>query len=229
MSAAAVADREAHEAVARFGMWLFIATDALSFGAFLLAYALVRVRADSWPDLSARLSLPLPALATVLLVASSLTMARGRRRTTLALGAAFVALQAIEWLALRRHGVGFASDRAASSFFVITGWHGLHVVAALIAVAVAGTRRAVALLWQFVDAVWIVLFSVFYLAPRLQGVALVGLGLAAALGFAAVIALPMDLRREPLAVKVIFVLPLLLPILFTVALVADALVPGLRP
>jgi cytochrome c oxidase subunit 3 len=229
MSEGPVADSAAREEVGRFGMWVFLVTDAMSFGALLLAYALLRARADAWPDVAARLDLPLPALATLLLLLSSLTMARGRVAATLALGAAFVALQAFEWLTLGRHGVGFAADRAASSFFVVTGWHGLHVLVGLVLVAVAGARRAVALFWQFVDAVWVVLFAVFYLAPRVHGLAVVALGFGAAAGFVALIAFAMNLRGEPRAVKVMFVLPFAFPIAFTVALVADALTKGIRP
>ncbi|HEX8950357.1 MAG TPA: cytochrome c oxidase subunit 3, partial [Polyangia bacterium] len=153
------------EPVARFGMWVFLVTDAMSFGALLLAYAVLRAGADAWP--AARLDLRLAAVATLALVASSLTLARGRIVATLALGVAFLGLQALEYATLARHGVGFAADRAASIFFAATGWHGLHVVAGLVALAVA--RRspggAAALFWQFVDAVWIVLFTAFYLAP----------------------------------------------------------------
>jgi hypothetical protein len=59
--------------------------------------------------------------------------------------------------------------------------------------------------------------------------AAVALGLAAAAGFAAIVFFPMNLRGEPRAVKVVFVLPLVLPIVFTVALVADAATRGIRP
>jgi heme/copper-type cytochrome/quinol oxidase subunit 3 len=229
MTEAPVAGSADREPVARFGMWVFLVTDAMSFGALLLAYALLRVRADAWPDVAARLHLPLPALATLLLLASSLTMARGRVAATLALGTAFLALQAFEWWTLGRHGVGFAADRAASSFFAVTGWHGLHVIAGLVLVALAGARRPVALFWQFVDAVWVVLFAVFYLAPRTHGVAVVALACGAAAGFVALIAFAMNLRGEARAVKVMFVLPFAFPILFTVALVADAMIKGIRP
>ncbi|MCU1279824.1 MAG: cytochrome c oxidase subunit [bacterium] len=229
MSAPAVAESAAREPVARFGMWVFLVTDAMAFGALLLAYALLRARAEAWPDVAARVHLPLPALATVLLLVSSLTLARGRVVATNALGGAFVGLQAFEWIALGRHGVGFAADRAASSFFVLTGWHGLHVLVGLLLLAVAGARKPVALFWQFVDAVWIVLFTVFYLAPRAHGAAVAALALAAAAGFAAVIAFAMNLRGEPRAVKVMFVLPFAFPVLFLVALVADALAGGIRP
>ena len=86
-----------------------------------------------------------------------------------------------------------------------------------------------ALFWQFVDAVWIVLFAAFYLAPAVPTPAAVALGVVAAAGFAAVVFFAMNLRREPRAVKVIFMVPLALPIVFVVALVADAIGRGARP
>jgi heme/copper-type cytochrome/quinol oxidase subunit 3 len=210
---------------ARFGMWVFLVTDAMSFGALLLACAVLRVRADHWSPVA--VNLPLAAVAALALFASSLTLLRGRVAVTLALGAAFVAAQAFEWTALLRHGG--ATDLAASLFFVVTGWHGLHVLAGLVALGARRRSPSAALFWQFVDAVWIVLFTVFYLAPRVPAPAAIALGVAAAGGFAAVVFFAMNLRGEPRAVKVVFVVPLVLPILFTVALVADAATAGIRP
>jgi cytochrome c oxidase subunit 3 len=229
MSAAAVAAEERPSATGRFGMWAFLVTDATSFGALLLCYAVLRARAEAWPDAGARLNLPLAAVATLALLGSSLTLLRGRLLATLALGAAFVGAQAFEYIMLARHGVGFGSDLAASLLFVTTGWHGLHVVAAGIALAVARRSPAAALFWQFVDAVWLVLFAAFYLAPALHAPAAAAIGVAAAAGFATFVLFAMNLRGERRAVKVGFVLPLALPILYTVALVADALGRGLRP
>jgi heme/copper-type cytochrome/quinol oxidase subunit 3 len=221
------------EPVARFGMWVFLVTDAMSFGALLCTYAVLRARAESWPDLAARVNLPLAAVATLVLLASSITLARGKRIATLALGVAFLGAQAFEYATMVRHGVGFGTDAAASIFFATTGWHGLHVLAGVIALGCA--RRAdiasgsPALFWQFVDALWIVLFAAFYLAPAVPTPAAIALGVAAAAGFAAVVFFAMNLRREPRAVKVVFMVPLALPIAFIVALVADAIGRGVRP
>lgn len=221
------------EPVARFGMWIFLVTDAMSFGALLSAYAVLRARAESWPDMAARVSLPLGAVATLVLLASSLTLARGKRLATLALGVAFLGAQAIEYTLMARHGAGFGRDPAASIFFATTGWHGLHVVAGVIALACARGNNVAAgspaLFWQFVDAVWIILFAAFYLAPAVPTPAAVALGVAAAAGFAAVVFFAMNLRREPRTVKVVFMVPLALPIAFVVALVADSVGHGLRP
>ena len=167
------------------GMWIFLAADALSFAALLIAYGVLRARATAWPSAAARLDLPLGAALTYILLASSTTMAlatgaarAGRAKTaarwlwtTIALGAVFVAGQAFEWRALVSHGFGLAFDQAASSYYVCTGWHGAHVVAGL-TILLARTRTisnadklaVAALFWHFVDAVWIVVFTFVYLA-----------------------------------------------------------------
>jgi heme/copper-type cytochrome/quinol oxidase subunit 3 len=168
------------------GMWIFLAADAASFAALLIAYAVLRARAAAWPDALARLNLPLGGALTYILLASSTTMALavGAARAgrppavatrwlwaTIALGALFVAGQALEWRTLVAHGIGVASDQAAASYYVCTGWHGAHVIAGL---ALLVTRRraandadklaVAALFWHFVDAVWIVVFTSVYLA-----------------------------------------------------------------
>jgi heme/copper-type cytochrome/quinol oxidase subunit 3 len=232
MSTAPVADAPAPPAAAptgRLGMWVFLVTDASSFGALLLSYAILRARAGSWPDAAARLNLPLAAVAAALLVASSWTLVRGWIAPTLALGALFLGAQIFEYAALARHGIGIGADPAASIFFVATGWHGLHVLAGLIALAAARRSPGAALFWQFVDALWVVLFTAFYLGPAVGTAAAVALGVAAACGFFAIVFFAMNLRRERRAVKLMFVLPLAFPVLFVVALVADALARGIRP
>jgi hypothetical protein len=77
--------------------------------------------------------------------------------------------------------------------------------------------------------VWILLFAVYYQVPAVPTPAAIGLGAAAAVGFAAVVVFALNLRREPRAVKVVFMVPLALPIAFIVALVADAVGRGVRP
>lgn len=216
---------------ARLGMWVFLVTDALSFAALFIAYAVLHARAETWAPVGAHANLALAGAATVALVASSPLVARGRVVVSLALGVVFLGLQAVEYATLL--GSGLPRDLASSSFFVITGWHGLHVVAGLVALAVATRRRDIlppaALFWQLVDALWIVIFAVLYLVPRVDGAVAWTLALGALAGFALVVVWPMNLRREPRAVKVIFVSPLVLSAIYFVALVADASHKGVRP
>lgn len=193
----------------KVGMWTFLATDAMGFGGLLLAYAVLRTRAPGWPDPALRHDRPLAGALTFVLLVSGATMsgavaalrARNRplARTLLALtvlcGAVFLAGQAAEFhdLATARD-VGLGADLAASFFYVITGYHGLHVLVGLLVLAALGLRsgsipaagpasgtasapeaedvaRAIrawdvaSLYWQFVDAVWIVIFTALYLLP----------------------------------------------------------------
>ena len=165
----------------RIGMAIFLATDVMGFGGLLLAFAVLKARALGWPDPGVRLDRLLASVLTALLLASGITMsaalaaARAGRSTarrwlviTATLGAAFVAGQLFEFHGLGERHLGLTADHAASLFYVLTGFHGLHVVAG-IAVLLGVSRRArpeslevAALYWQFVDLVWIVIFAAVY-------------------------------------------------------------------
>ena len=169
----------------RIGMAIFVGSDVMGFGGLLLAYAVLRVRAASWPDPALRFDRTLAAVLTALLLASSATMsaalvaARERRPgvrrwlvVTAALGAAFLAGQAMEFRALAgERQLSLAADQAAAIFYVVTGFHGLHVAAGVLALLAVSRRQAresievVALYWQFVDLVWIAIFTLVYLLP----------------------------------------------------------------
>jgi cytochrome c oxidase subunit III len=171
-------------ATGRLGMWIFLVTDAISFAALLIAYGVLRARSDTWPAAATWLDVPLAAIATFVLLGSSLTMAlavdaadAGRARAaaglvaaTGALGLVFLGAQAFEYAALARRGVGFAHGQPASTFYACTGWHGAHLVVGLAYLAVVGARRrpaslrTCALFWQFLDAMWILIFTFVYLA-----------------------------------------------------------------
>ncbi|MES1205637.1 MAG: heme-copper oxidase subunit III [Pseudomonadota bacterium] len=188
------------------GMWVFLATDAMGFGGLLLAYAVLRARAGTWPDPSVRFDRSLAAGLTFVLLFSGATMTatlvaarEGKRRTarlllalTVLAGLAFVAGQAAEFhaLAQARH-VGLTADHAAALFYVITGYHGLHVLVGVLVLALVGLRHlggrasagapaavdhlglgalgVASLFWQFVDVVWIVIFTILYLLPVARG------------------------------------------------------------
>jgi heme/copper-type cytochrome/quinol oxidase subunit 3 len=96
---------------------------------------------------------------------------------TLALGAVFLINQGAEYVGLLRRGVTISSSMFGSTFFTVTGFHGLHVLAGLIVLAImfvlgkrglltsrrSDTLGAIGYYWHFVDVVWIVVFSVIYL------------------------------------------------------------------
>jgi cytochrome c oxidase subunit 3 len=167
------------------GMWTFLATDAMGFAGLLIAYGILRVRADVWPDARSRLALAPAAAVTFALLLSSLTMTlatrapsirarRGWLVATLALGVAFLAGAAIEYAHLLAGAspMGLTSDLFASTFYVVTGFHALHVLAGLIGVGFmlrakygAQEIETMGLYWHFVDAAWMPIFSFIYLWP----------------------------------------------------------------
>jgi len=173
----------------KIGMWMFLATDAMGFAGLLMVYAVLRVRADQWPDAQERLAVLQAALMTAALVTSSFTMTlavraarAGRRKardawhaTTVVLGAAFLAGQVLEYrhLVTGPAPMGLRTDLFAGTFYAITGYHGLHVLAGVLILAgmlLAPRTRArslevAAIFWHFVDLAWIPIFTFVYLLP----------------------------------------------------------------
>jgi len=172
------------------GMWLFLASEAMLFGALFSGYALLRTGASSWPAPSSRLNLGLAGGNTLVLIVSSVSMLRAVRAAragdwrrsrimlaiTIALGVLFLGIKGTEWAGHLAAGERPASDTFFAIYYTLTGVHALHVAGGLIALMwlVAGSpgrdREAqasrvslVGLYWQFVDVVWLVLFCTVYL------------------------------------------------------------------
>lgn len=178
--------------IGKLGMWIFLATDLMTFGGLFFAHLMLRARHPEWPLLTRVPGLALPAAMTAVLLGSSVLMLLALRRAragdrrgaarllaaTAAGGVLFLLGQALEWRHLIRAGHSLTSGTFPPTFFVATGFHGLHVLAgALVLLAVAfGVARgrflvndaggvAVAgLFWQFVDAVWLLILGFVYLA-----------------------------------------------------------------
>ncbi|AVR97599.1 heme-copper oxidase subunit III family protein [Pseudoduganella armeniaca] len=188
-------------------MWIFLLSDTFIFGTFLTGYMSVRIAATTqWPNPSEvfaltiaghTLPLILIAIMTFVLITSSGTMAlavnyayrreRGRcaalMMATAAFGALFVSMQAFEWSKLIAEGVRpwsnpMGSAQFGASFFMITGFHGMHVSAGVIYLLIVARRvlagryertgnydivEIAGLYWHFVDLVWVFIFALFYL------------------------------------------------------------------
>ncbi|MBE7416447.1 MAG: heme-copper oxidase subunit III [Ideonella sp.] len=169
-------------------MGWFILAEALIFVGFFAAYWLMRLTAPAWPP-AGSVAMPkvIPAVMTVLLIASSFTYhaaesayeARaydGFRRwllVTMLLGAAFVALSGYEWKYLMGQGFGFGANVYSTAFFSITGFHAAHVLvglgifAAVLLPALAGRTNpyfvaAAGIYWHFVDVVWLFVVTQLY-------------------------------------------------------------------
>jgi len=181
----------------RFGVWTFLASEIVFFGVLLSAYLFVRINSVAWPPLD-YFDIEKGAINTFILLTSSLTAvlalasARAGARNglvasllgTMALGAYFLYNKALEWeeLAIGEHltPVGSIFDNfplAATSYYITTGVHGVHVFAGLAMIAYlfprvlkgaylrhqSETILYFGLYWHFVDIVWIFLFPLFYL------------------------------------------------------------------
>jgi cytochrome c oxidase subunit 3 len=174
-------------------MWAFIVTDGLLFAGFLAAYGVARTASPAWPDQLEVFHLWFITLMTFVLISSSATMAtavgaarHGDNRfaarmtlATLAGGLMFLGMQAYEWTTLIREGAALHSNpwgvpQFANYFFIITGFHGTHVLTGVIILAVVAARslagkstaegvELAGLYWHFVDLVWVFIFTLFYL------------------------------------------------------------------
>ena len=189
-------------------MWIFLLSDTFIFSCFLVSYMTVRMSTtDPWPNPSEVFGLTLfgqsvplllIAIMTFVLITSSGTLAlavnmgyrKAKKATfwlmvaTAALGATFVGMQAFEWTKLIMEGVRpwgnpFGAAQFGSSFFMITGFHGMHVSAGVIYLLWVAFRvrngvyerrgnnyeivEIAGLYWHFVDLVWVFIFAFFYL------------------------------------------------------------------
>jgi cytochrome c oxidase subunit 3 len=147
---------------ASVGMAIFLGATAMLFAALMLAYAVLRAQAPAWPPAgAAHLPRALLGANTLVLVAASVALRR-RPVIALALGAAFAGLQVAAWRAAVGAGVGPASGAYGSVFFALSGLHAAHVVGGVAALAVVVARRArprlVTTYWDFLLAVWAVIY-----------------------------------------------------------------------
>jgi len=188
-------------------MWIFLLSDTFIFSIFLTSYMTVRMSTtEPWPYASevfalemfgVHLPLILIAIMTFILITSSGTMAmavnmayRGDKKkaiwfivVTALFGASFVGMQAFEWTKLiidhgiRPWGNPEGAAQFGSVFFMVTGFHGMHVTGGVIYLLWVARRLATGyydgksleiveiagLYWHFVDLVWVFIFAFFYL------------------------------------------------------------------
>jgi cytochrome c oxidase subunit 3/cytochrome o ubiquinol oxidase subunit 3 len=177
----------------KLGMWAFLGSECLFFGALISTYMLYRTRTASGPTPAEVYDIPFTSVSSFVLLMSSLTMVlalssiqRGdHERTriwllaTALLGMTFIGGQVYEFTTFLEEGMGMTVSPFSSAFFVLTGFHGAHVTVGIImlltlfTMSMTGrlpTERAksvemVGLYWHFVDIVWIVIFTLVYLIP----------------------------------------------------------------
>lgn len=184
-----VAHREAHEEDHRmFGFIVFLLSESVIFLSFFVGYIVYKTNAIEWLPVGVEgLEIREPFINTVVLVSSSFVIYfaerflrrenlwafRGFWLLTMAMGSFFLFGQAMEWMSLP---FGFKDGVFGGTFYLLTGFHGLHVLTGVLLQAImlgrsfipnnyAGGEYGVAatsLFWHFVDVIWIVLFILIY-------------------------------------------------------------------
>ena len=178
-------------------MWAFLGSDCLFFGSLIATYLLYRGKGLGGPTPADVFNIPYTSVSAFVLLMSSLTMVlalaaiqRGDQRglkiwllATALLGSIFLGGQYFEFTTFIHEGLTLQANLFGSTFFTLTGFHGLHVtvgVIILLSFYVMALRNRVTpeqhlnielagLYWHFVDIVWIVIFTVVYLleAPNI--------------------------------------------------------------
>ena len=176
----------------KLGMWLFLASECLLFGGLITTYLLYRNPLEG-PTPHEIYDIPFTSTSSFVLLMSSLTMVlavtAAQRNddsktnlwltVTALLGATFIGGQVYEFTTFYREGLGFTTSLFGSSFYTLTGFHGVHVsVGVILLLATMGIIKRnkvtgnkaesvelVGLYWHFVDIVWIVIFTLVYLIP----------------------------------------------------------------
>jgi cytochrome c oxidase subunit 3 len=175
----------------KFGIWLFLASEVMLFGALFSSYILLRVGAEEWPH--GELSVPLGTINTIILISSSMTMVMawaslkmrdfGKHRLylliTFVLAGVFLVNKYFEYADHFAKGEGPWHSTFLAIYFTLTGLHGLHIIGGMVVMAYLlgpgakmykerpdqfiGRIEYTGLYWHFVDLVWIFLFPILYL------------------------------------------------------------------
>ncbi|MBW4617323.1 MAG: heme-copper oxidase subunit III [Desmonostoc vinosum HA7617-LM4] len=172
-----------------FGFIVFLLSESVIFLSFFAGYIVYKTTTPNWlPAGISRLEIKEPAINTVILVASSFVIYLAEKAlqrhnlagfrlyllATMAMGSYFLFGQAIEWNSL---AFGFTSGTFGGMFYLLTGFHGLHVFTGILLQLIILVRsfipgnyesghfgvNATSLFWHFVDVIWIVLFLLIYI------------------------------------------------------------------
>jgi heme/copper-type cytochrome/quinol oxidase subunit 3 len=177
----------------KLGMWVFLASETMFFGSLITTYLLYKDRTGNGPGPADIFDIPFTSVSSFVLLMSSLTMVlahnaainRDERRmrswilATAMLGLVFIGGQVFEFAGFVLEGMTLTTSPFSSSFFVLTGFHGMHVTVGILMLLSLYTLSRlgrlpieddirvdmVALYWHFVDIVWIIIFTFVYLIP----------------------------------------------------------------
>jgi heme/copper-type cytochrome/quinol oxidase subunit 3 len=177
----------------KLGIWLFLASEVMLFGALFASYVMLRVGNEHWPPGATYLNIPLATLNTVILISSSVTMVlawaalarndfkkfRLFMAITILCGFGFLTIKYFEYTAKFHHELFPSTNTFLAIYFTLTGLHGLHVIGGMAVNSYLWgpgsklwktdphhfTNRVEnsGLFWHLVDLVWIFLFPILYL------------------------------------------------------------------
>jgi cytochrome c oxidase subunit 3 len=179
-----------HHGKGMFGMTVFLLSESLIFFSFFFTYIVLRLTAPNWllPGVSGPEASPFVVINTIVLLSSSVVIQLAERSLrrhhlgrfrwlwliTILMGTYFLVGQGIEWSQL---DFGLRTGLVGATFYILTGFHGLHVLSGVILQIVMLLRSltpnnyssghfgvsATTLFWHFVDGLWVILFSLLYL------------------------------------------------------------------
>lgn len=177
----------------KMGIWLFLASEVMLFGALFSTYILLRVGAVEWPVGSSILSVPIATFNTIVLISSSVTIVMAWTSLklknlknfkifmwiTILLAITFLIVKFFEYNGKFQHHLYPKTNTFLAIYFTITGLHGFHILGGIIVNGFllgpgskmwetdperfTGRIEIAGLYWHFVDLVWIFLFPIFYL------------------------------------------------------------------
>jgi heme/copper-type cytochrome/quinol oxidase subunit 3 len=175
----------------KMAMWTMIGSECLLFGGLIATYMVYQGNSTSGPHPAEILDIPLTSVSTFVLLMSSLFMVLGLRGVqigdqklarnwlwgTAFAGTIFLGFQAYEFTHFVNEGLTLGTNLFGSTFFVLTGCHGLHVMVGVIWLTTLGMMahhgklgveksipvEFAGLYWHFVDVIWIVIFTLVYL------------------------------------------------------------------
>ncbi len=184
-----VAAHEEHPDYRVLGLIVFLASESLMFGGMFASYLIYRGVSATWPPEGTEVELLLPTINTIILVSSSFVIHKGdvaiKKNNlsgmrlwyiiTAVMGVIFLGGQVYEYLTL---GYGLTTNVFSNCFYLMTGFHGLHVtIGVLLILGVLWRSRRpghygetkhvgiemAEIYWHFVDIIWIILFTLLYI------------------------------------------------------------------
>jgi heme/copper-type cytochrome/quinol oxidase subunit 3 len=173
------------------GTLLFVTADAMVLAAVVATYLSIKAGSSAWPPKGVHVGTYIPTVITITVIMSAFSVQWGvfaaRRNDgrnavmalvlTVFLG---LAVANLEWLAFVRAGFGFKAHTYATLYYVLIGFHAVHLIAAIVLAVILALRmvaghfstdrhdplRAGAVFWQYTNVVWFLVVSVLFLASR---------------------------------------------------------------